>query len=205
MAVYEGVKYHIVRASTDIPVDQRISQLRKWCLIFHEKGLAPYYPGGTHGNMSFRVIPGKDEMIITAARSSFAAHLPDDAFFTVHEADLESMTLRISGATHHEPSSEALLHYAIYAKRPDVQAILHGHCAEITAMADGIGIPVTRQAVESGTLQIVEQVIQVIDDHPFVEIRDHGFISMSSSIEEAGLLAMDMMKRAIDHQRGKAE
>ncbi|MEJ2595765.1 MAG: class II aldolase/adducin family protein [bacterium] len=123
----------------------------------------------------------------------------------MHGADLESMTLRISGSSHREPSSEAMLHYAIYAQRPDVQAILHGHCVQITAKADILGLPVTRQAVESGTLLIVEQVMEVIDDHPFLEIRDHGFLSMSESIETAGLRALEMIQRAMDQKHKKPE
>lgn len=193
---YEGVKYNTVLFSNATPDDSRINELRKWCKIFHEKDLAPFYPGGTHGNMSFRITTGKDEIIITAARSSFAEFMTDDSFFTIHNVDFDKMELEVSGAVEREPSSEALLHFAIYKKRPDVQAILHGHCASITQNADQMGIPVTKQVVESGTMKIAESVLEILEEHSFIEIRNHGFMSMGKSIEEAGDLAMEMLRRS---------
>jgi L-ribulose-5-phosphate 4-epimerase len=197
---YVGVKYRVVRLTEQLPHDARIEELRHWCRVFHAEGLAPHYPGGTHGNMSFRVASGSKAMIITAARSSFAEPLPDSAFFMVHDADLERMTLKVSGDPQREPSSEAMLHYAIYDRRPDVQAILHGHCAQITRQVDTLGIPVTRSAVESGTMLIVRSVMEVLDDHPFLEIRDHGFLAMAHTIEEAGFLAMQKLDMARSRQ-----
>ena len=193
---YEGVKYRMIRVSDEIPSDVRIDELRKWCAVFHARGLAPHYPGGTHGNMSFRVSPDSHAMVITAARSSFAQRMPDDVFLMVHSADLHRMMLRISGAPQREPSSEAMLHYAIYASRPDVHAILHGHCRSITERVDRLNIAVTRFPAKSGTLQIVNGVLEVLDQHNFVEIREHGFLAMAESIEAAGRLAMRMLELA---------
>ena len=191
---YEGVKYKTVFLSEDIPKDSRIDELRKWCEIFHKNKLAPFYTGGTHGNMSFRITPGKDEIVITAARSSFAEFMTNDSFFTIHNVDFEKMQLIASGATEREPSSETLLHFAIYKQRPDVHAILHGHCKAITQNAARMGVPHTKNAVESGNMKIVESVLEVLDQHNFLEIKDHGFMSMSRSIEEAGDLAMEMLR-----------
>jgi ribulose-5-phosphate 4-epimerase/fuculose-1-phosphate aldolase len=191
---YEGVKYKTAFLTDVLPADARIDELRHWCELFHKNGLAPFYNGGTHGNMSFRKFPGKDELVVTAARSSFADYMPDDSFFAIHDADYSTMTLTCSGSKNREPSSEALLHFAIYQQRPDVHAILHGHCATITQHADQMGIPVTREVVESGTMKIVHSVIAVLDQHDFIEIRDHGFLAMGRSIEEAGKLAMDMLE-----------
>lgn len=193
---YEGVKYQTIFVDESIPNDRRIDELRKWCHLFNEEKLAPVYPGGTHGNMSFRLTPDKHEFVITAARSSFAEFMTDDSFFTVNDVDFNTLTVYASGKPEREPSSETLLHFAVYQKRPDVQAILHGHCVSITKHAEKTGIATTKQTVVSGTMEIVESVMEVLDNNSFLEIKDHGFLAMSGSIEEAGKLAMKMLAKS---------
>lgn len=192
---YEGVKYKTEYISEVVPADNRIDKLRKWCRIFHENDLAPYYPGGTHGNMSFRVKPGEDTFVITAARTSFAKELPPEAFFTITGVDLEKAIVYASGARSREPSSETMLHYAIYRERRDVTAILHGHCIAITQNAEKAGIVTTKEFVEPGTVKVVDSVLEVLNDHIFIEMKEHGFMSLGKSIDEAGLLAMEMLKK----------
>jgi ribulose-5-phosphate 4-epimerase/fuculose-1-phosphate aldolase len=195
---YEGVKYSTVFTGNSIPADSRIDELRKWCKIFHAKNLAPFYPGGTHGNMSFRVKPGKSNMVITAARTSFAEYLTDDSFFTIESVDFKNLTVHASGASNREPSSETLLHFAIYQQRTDVQAILHGHCEPITKNAEKLNIPTTKEFVESGNMLIVESVLDILENHQFIEIKDHGFLSFGSTITEAGDLAMKMFEKSLE-------
>lgn len=193
---YEGVKYKTKFVSEIIPEDNRIDELRKWCRIFHEKDLAPYYPGGSHGNMSFRIKKEGDEtFIITAARTNFAEELPREAFFTIHDVDLEKAIVYASGAKNREASSETMLHYAIYRERPDVMAILHGHCKAITQNSGIPGIVTTKEFVEPGTAKVVDSVLEILDGHNFIEVKDHGFMSLGKSIEEAGKLAMEMLER----------
>lgn len=193
---YEGVKYRLIRIDSSLPEDHRIDELKKWCTIFHNHKLAPPYPGGTHGNMSFRLRKGCPEIVITAANSSFAEILSDDSFFTVRKVDFKTLTVYAEGAANRKPSSEALLHYAIYQERPDIQAILHGHCKTITENADKMGITVTRKFVESGTLAIVESVLTVLNQHNFIEIRDHGFLALGKSIQYAGDIALQMLEKS---------
>ena len=194
---YEGVKYETIFIDHVLPTDDRIGELRNWCSVFHEKDLAPHYPGGTHGNMSYRVHPQSDEIVITSARSSFAKPLPDDSFFLIHKIDFEKGEVYVSGAADREPSSETLLHYAIYQQRPDVQAILHGHCTSISKYAFQLGLPVTHQTVESGTMKITESVLEILQDYSFIEIRDHGFMSLGKSIEVAGELSMEILEKSL--------
>lgn len=193
---YEGVKYQTVFSSNSIPKDPRIDELRKWCQIFNEKLLAPSYPGGTHGNMSFRLNPNTSRIVITAARTSFAEFMSDDSFFSIESIDFKNLTVHASGSVNREPSSETLLHFSIYQQRPDVQAILHGHCKSISKNTIELGIPTTNEFVESGNLVIVESVLEILEDHQFIEIKDHGFLSFGSTIEEAGNLAMKMLVKS---------
>lgn len=193
---YEGVKYQTIFSSNSIPEDPRIDELRKWCKIFNENHLAPSYPGGTHGNMSFRIEPGKPEIMITAARTSFAEFMTNDAFFSIESVDYKNLTVHASGSANREPSSETLLHFAIYQQRPDVMAILHGHCKSITKNAKKLNISTTKEFVESGNTVIVDSVMEILGSHRFIEIKDHGFLSFGPDIDEAGKLAMEMLAKS---------
>jgi ribulose-5-phosphate 4-epimerase/fuculose-1-phosphate aldolase len=147
--------------------------------------------------MSFRLNPGSKDIIITAARSSFAEYLDADSLFLIRDVDPVEMKVFAEGSPEREPSSETLLHFAIYQARPDVMAILHGHCPSITKHSIEMGIPTTHQFVESGTNLIVESVMEIIDSHLFIEIKDHGFLAMAASIEEAGQLSMEMFGKSL--------
>lgn len=194
---YEGVKYKTIRLSHTIPDHPWLPALQKWCLIFHEHHLAPYYKGGSHGNLSFRIFPRKEAFIITAAKSSLKESVSNQFFFTVTKVDPEKGFVYASGDPDKQPSSEAMLHDAIYKKRPEVMAVLHGHCREITQNPAKAGIVTTNEFVESGTLKIIESVLEVLDDQFFVEIKDHGFLSLGKTIEEAGNLALKMQEKAV--------
>lgn len=199
---YEGVKYHSIIHDASLPSDKRVNELRAWCKTFHEKNLAPHYPGGTHGNMSFRLKRDEETFIITAARTSFAEDLADDSFFLIQKVDRKEMKVFAMGNPKREPSSETLLHNAIYQARPDVQAILHGHCKTISKHSEIMGIPTTSEFVESGTHKIVESVLEILNDDNFIEIKDHGFMALGKSIEDAGRLSMEMLERSITNLPG---
>lgn len=195
---YGGVKYKLIRTGSQIPVHPWLGEIQKWCTIFDEQNLAPFYEGGSHGNLSFRVDEGSDSFIITAANSSLKESITDDKFYEVSKVDTDHLKLYASGSEDKKPSSETMLHDAIYKRRPEVMAILHGHCEAITKNASKIGIVTTNEFVESGTTKIVDSVIEVLDQNNFIEIKDHGFLSLGNTIEEAGKLAMEMMKKALD-------
>jgi len=194
---YEGVKYKAIRLDDSVPQHSWLPTLQKWCLTFHEQNLAPFYDGGSHGNLSFRTFPGGDSFIITASKSSLEESVSNQFFLTVKKVNLEKEKVFFSGHSDKKPSSEAMLHNAIYKSRPEIMAILHGHCREITQNPAKAGIVTTREFVESGTLKIIESVLEVVDNHYFIEIKDHGFLSLGRTIEEAGTLALSMQEKAI--------
>ena len=193
---YEGVKYQLIRTGNQIPEHPWLGELQKWCTIFDEQNLAPLYEGGSHGNLSFRIEEGSDSFIITAANSSLKESTTNDKFYKVSRVDADHLKLYASGVLEKKPSSEAMLHDAIYKHRKDVMAILHGHCEAITKNAIKIGIVTTNEFVESGTSKIVESVIEVLDQQNIIEIKDHGFLSLGKTIDEAGKLAIKMMEMA---------
>ncbi len=196
---YEGVKFQLVRAGDQPPEHTWLDELQKWCVIFHEEEMAPYYSGGSHGNLSFRKKPGSNSFFITAANNSLKESTSNDKFYEVSKVDQDEAVVYASGSVEKEPSSETMLHDAIYKNRPEVMAILHGHCEAITKNAPKAGIISTHEFVESGTHKIIDSVMEVLGDHNFIEIKDHGFLSIGKTIEEAGELALQMRDKCLKY------
>lgn len=181
---YTGIKFKTIFNKTQTPVDTRIKELKKWCEIFHEKNLAPPYPGGSYGNLSFRTENNKNEFIITGTCIGFKNNLSDDCFVKIISCDIINNVIYAEGTRN--PSSESMLHYAIYKKRPDVNAIFHGHSNEILQSAKTLGIPETAKEESYGTIELVNSVLSILKEHNFLCMKNHGFISLGKSMNEAG-------------------
>ena len=193
MSKYVGVKFKTEMIGTDLPNDSRLDRLKYWCNIFYERGLAPPYEGGSYGNLSFRLKEAEDAFIITASQSGLNESDTNDRFVTVPDVDLERGIVYAVGSR--KPSSEAMVHYAIYHARPDVQAVFHGHCKKITQNAKKLGIPVTAKEEPYGTLALVERVLESLDDLYFLEMRNHGFLSLGKSLDDAGNRALEFLNK----------
>jgi hypothetical protein len=172
---YSGVKFAAKMIGTDLPTDSKLDKLKYWCQVFHDKNLAPPYEGGSFGNLSFRLKENENAFIITASESGLNESYTGDIFVTVPEVDLESGI--VYGIGSKKPSSESMLHYAIYQARPDVEAIFHGHCKKISKYAKKLSIPITSREEPYGTVALVERVLESIQNHNFLEIKNHGFLT----------------------------
>lgn len=190
---YVGVKFRTEMLGTDLPNDSRLDRLKYWCKVFHDKGLAPPYEGGSYGNLSFRLRKGEDGFIITASQSGLGESTTNDRFVTVPRVDLRKGIVYAIGSR--KPSSEAMVHYAIYHARPDVQAVFHGHCDKISKNAKKIGIPVTLKEEPYGTIALVDRVLEILDNNYFLEMKNHGFISLGKSLDEAGNLTLEFLRK----------
>ncbi|MBN1948780.1 MAG: class II aldolase/adducin family protein, partial [Candidatus Cloacimonetes bacterium] len=95
-----------------------------------------------------------------------------------------------------EPSSETLVHYCIYQARPEINAIFHGHCQLILDKAGELNLPET--AVESayGTHELAEAVLQIINQHNFLIMKNHGFLSLGKTMQEAGNSILTILGRS---------
>jgi S-methyl-5-thioribose-1-phosphate isomerase len=181
---YEGVKFKTEFLSRKIPEDKRLEKLKYWCKIFHEKNLAPPYPGGSYGNLSFRIKDKELPFIITGTSIGLKDSLKRDSFVKVENCDLEKRTIYVHGVR--EPSSESMLHYMIYQKREDINAIFHGHCEEILTQAENLNLPVTLEEESYGSVKLIDSVLKILDSNNFILMKNHGFISLGRSMEEAG-------------------
>jgi len=190
---YEGVKFRTEMVGSEIPDDPRLPNLKRWCKLFDDQGLAPPYDGGSYGNLSFRTEEGPASFIITASNSGLGDSNDDDRFVAVPRIDLEKGIVYARGTR--KPSSESMVHFAIYSRRPNVNAIFHGHCEIISAYAEKAHISVTRREEQYGTTAIVDRVLEVLGERYIVEMRNHGFIALGANMDDAGRKTLDALTR----------
>jgi ribulose-5-phosphate 4-epimerase/fuculose-1-phosphate aldolase len=189
---YKGVKFRVEFLGRAPPSDRRVEELKRWCRIFAEKNLAPPYEGGSYGNLSFRMSSGSDSFIITGSKIGLKDSLTNDCFVRIEKIDMKNGVVHAEGSR--EPSSESMVHYAIYQHRPEVNAIFHGHCAEITACTSRLGIPETCREEPYGTIQLVERVVEIVNDGDFFQMKNHGFVSLGKTMDAAGDLTLEKLK-----------
>jgi L-fuculose-phosphate aldolase len=101
------------------------------------------------------------------------------------------------------PSSEIALHRMIYARRPDVRAIVHAHPPYATAYAVA-GIPLDQPILSEAILtlgsvpvasyamptaeELARSVEPLVASHDAVLMRFHGVVCFARDIEQAGYL-----------------
>jgi ribulose-5-phosphate 4-epimerase/fuculose-1-phosphate aldolase len=188
---YGEVKFKTVKLDNKIPKDAGLKELKYWCGIFHNYNLAPPYEGGSYGNLSFRVKKGRNEFIITGSKIGLKDTLTDKSFVMVSSVDLYKGIVYYHGAK--KPSSESMLHFAVYDKRKDVNAVFHGHCSEILRLK----ICQTEKKEPYGTLKLVKSVLKTLRGNNFITMKGHGFISMGRTMNQAGKLALKVHKSCL--------
>jgi len=149
---------------------------------------------GTGGNVSMRLEPvdGRDLLAITPTAKPYEGL--SDLDIPVVDFDLEP----VEGAQ--LPSSEALMHVAIYRARPDVDAIIHTHSIYASAAAvAGISIPPIIDemvvfiggAIEvsdygfPGTQELADKVVAALGERKAALIRNHGAVGVGRDLAEA--------------------
>ncbi len=192
----EGIvapKFTTVFAENTPPDDPRLEELKHWCRIFHEKGLAPPYPGGSYGNLSFRVKPDSNQFIITGTNIGLKGQLDDSKFCHVLKVDPANMEVTVKGKI--KSSSETMLHHAIYAARPDVNAVFHGHSQEILDNYKALGICCTESEKDYGTADLAEATVKALGKGNTAVMKGHGFICAAPSMSEAGTISVSLLSR----------
>ena len=194
--IHGGVKFRTEFLSADAPADARLEELKAWCAEFHKRNFAPPYGEFSQGNLSFRIRPGEDAFVISGSQVGWKDRLTDDKFVTVQNCDMENGIVYANGTR--DPSSESMLHFAVYRARKDVQAVFHGHSPEILRCVDRPpDIPETREKHSYGSIELAQSVIEVLGDADFVIMKRHGFISLGKTMEEAGKRAVEVHHRCL--------
>jgi autoinducer 2 (AI-2) kinase len=141
----------------------------------------------TGGNVSVR-IPSRNEIWITP-NSFFKGALRADMLVPV---DLEGNPI---GDSPYAPSSERLLHCALYRNNPRVGAVIHSHApkATILGLADLPFLPISTEAAfigeiprvpfaMPGTAELAELVGAATSNAPAVIMQNHGLIVGGSNL-----------------------
>ena len=187
---YQGVRFSTAFLSHDPPHHALLPELRRWCRVFHEHGLAPPYPGGSSGNLSFRA---GDGFIITGTAIGLKENLADDAFVEVVACDLAAGRVEVRGCR--QPSSEAMLHGLLYRHFPTVGAVFHGHHEVITGQAEALGIPLSPSPLPYGSKELAEAALALAATGDFFVLRDHGFVAVGENMAKTGALCLAWLKK----------
>ena len=187
---YQGVRFTTSFLGHEPPGHPLLPELRHWCRIFHDHGLAPPYPGGSSGNLSFRA---GNSFIITGTAIGLKDNLADDAFVEVVSCDLAAGRLAVRGCR--QPSSEAMLHSLLYRHFPAVGAVFHGHHERITQEAAALGLPVSPSPLPYGSKELAEAAQRLAEKGNFFVLRDHGFVATGLDMASCGILCLRWLEK----------
>lgn len=156
------------------------------CRRLERKGLI----AAMDGNVSCRT--GENAILITPGGTSKADLKPEELVKTSLEGELIEGTRK--------PSSEILMHLHVYAKRPDVSAVVHAHPAMATAFTLAgfpfnakvlpevwitIGPVPTAPYATPSTAEVPESIAPFVEKHQAILLRRHGALTFGRSAMEA--------------------
>jgi L-fuculose-phosphate aldolase len=200
---YVGVKFSMAMrgAAPSVARDARARELCAWSLRFHDLGLRPGYrkAGGgaaSAGNLSFRLREGEEAFVVTPAGTPAVGLAPNELVL-VDKVDEQRKVVYARAASGFEPSSESIMHAAVYGARRDVNAVFHGHSDEILEKAKQLGLAETRRFYDYGTLELAREAVATLGSRSFIVLRGHGFISVGATMREAGERALAEREKAI--------
>ena len=137
---------------------------------------------GTQGNLSARADDGR--IVITPAGTPYEGLEPSDLVVL----DMNGQVVEGDNA----PSSERLVHQAVYRARDDVRAIVHTHSPRAVRWSDlgeplpldGGRVPTAAYAL-TGTDELAWNAVGALGDAPAVLLSGHGVVAVGATLEEA--------------------
>jgi L-fuculose-phosphate aldolase len=154
---------------------------------------------GSSGNASIKLLTESNESsqqlyLVTPAGISYSDITTESMVVVNH--DLET----IESPHNHSPSSESLLHIAVYDARPDVTAVIHTHSVYASVQAvkaetippiiDEMIVYIGGQIEVSeygfpGTPELAANSVAALGDRRAAIIRNHGMFAVADSLQEA--------------------
>lgn len=172
-----------------------MDRLLHWCRIFSDEGLAPVESGASAGNLSFRTPSG---FVVTPTRVEMKSSLTWDRLVEVVRTNYIDFEVHFLGVG--PPTSDALLHDRIYATRPDVHAVFHGHDDRVLEHADALAgafdIAVTDEERDFGTREDALETAAALGQKNYIIRKGHGFVAVGRTLDLAGELALRIHRHA---------
>lgn len=161
------------------------------------------YVLGTAGNISARV-RGEDLFVITPSGYSYTLMTEDDLIVLDFEGNV------VQG--NRKPSVEVSIHRYIFLSRPDINAVIHTHSKNATAVSaiEGIrSVPILdveciiyiggdiaiAPFAPPGTLELAENVRDFLGTNAGVIMECHGTVGVGQTMEEA-MISSDNVERS---------
>jgi L-fuculose-phosphate aldolase len=151
-----------------------------------------------------------DRGLVVATQGNVSARAGDAILITPSGLPYDTMSLDdvvVLGAVGgpRPPSSEWRVHAAIYAARPDVQAIVHTHSPAASRWTHGEQdlSPAIRTAAwaETGTVELGAYAVAALGDRRAVLLARHGVVGVGASLGEALAVCEDVEELAARGQR----
>jgi L-fuculose-phosphate aldolase len=170
-------------------------------LVRHANRLQPLgLATGTSGNLSVRVdVGGQPGMLITPSGI---------AYDTLQPADMVPVQFTGPGTASWQhaldPSSEWLMHQAVYQARPEAGAVVHGHPTHATVLAiQGLEIPALHYMVAAaggapircapyhtyGTAALSVAAVAALEGRKACLLAHHGLLAFEQTLDKAMWLA----------------
>lgn len=182
---YVGPRFRTVFVSKSILQHKLLDELAYWVSMFHEYGFTPDHGSGTAGNLSCRLYNSSNEFIITSAGLKSKKHPSYSDFTHVLKIDLNNMVVYANGINN--PSSESLMHYLIYARFSNINAIFHGHWQWLLENYQKCKIHFVNEPFNYGTRELAQQVVDELEfsKSTILVLNNHGFISIGKTMADA--------------------
>ncbi len=197
---FGGVKFRVLLREELPGFSQKehgqAAELLSWCKRFAEAGIAPHFDFGgkkrSAGNLSFRAHGG---FVITSSGKDFASVSLKDLVL-VKKCSFEEGVVHAQGFA--PPSSETLMHFLIYEGRPEINAVFHGHDDVVLETAQALGVLETPRPCPYGSKELARWVAETLGKTgKYAVIKEHGFTSIGSTMEDAGKTAFDVHNKAL--------
>lgn len=196
MKNYQGTKFKTILKKEEIKYSEKIKKLTSWGKILSKHDFIPHYKNknepkikSSGGNLSFRY---KSGFIITASYSDIEKLRMVDFVF-VKNTDLRKKIIYATGLRN--PSSETMIHHAIYKTRNDINVIFHGHFNKLLQNYKKISLISTKKFANYGTINLVNSILEVLEQNNFIILKEHGFISLGKDIDKAGELILEINRK----------
>lgn len=170
-------------------------ELVEICRRAYQRGMI----SGTDGNLSARL--SEDRVLVTPAGANKGYLEPGDLV----EVDLDGRA--VAGG---RPSTEVLLHTAVYRHRPDAGGVVHAHppsCVALTLAKIGMDAPVIPEIVGAlgavptapyatpGTPDLPKSFIPLLDGHDAILLERHGSLTLAATLTDA-MNRLEMIEHA---------